>query len=500
MSLALFLQKNYMFSPARFLQLIIYIYICKGCTGQNLQQPFGDGREMRAAWVATVENIDWPSSKKLTAEQQQNEFKNIVSRYADAGFNALFVQIRPCADAFYPSPYEPWSPYLMGVRGYDPGYDPLKFMIDECHRQGLEFHAWFNPYRAIINIHNDRSDISHITKLKPEWFITYGNIKLFNPGLPEVWTYIKEIVMDVVRKYDIDGVHLDDYFYPYKIPGKPFPDQKAYTIYNKGMNREDWRRQNVDTVIHLLHNAIAKEKPYIRFGVSPFGVWRNSSADADGSATRAGCTNYDDLYADILKWLKNDWIDYAAPQLYWETGNKLCDYNTLAQWWNDHSYGKQIYIGHAAYRLMEKTPSWCSANQICTQVQVLRNHNNVKGSIYYNTNSMMKNPHHIMDSLRLNYYSVRCLAPSKQGIKNNKPEKPLIKKYDKFSKTVQLDLDDSTFNNLRFVVLYANNSIYKTMAIDRYVKTVLIENNISQYKLSYIDKYGTESELTTITD
>ncbi len=487
-----------MFSFPRFLFLIIYIYVYTDSGAQIPEQPTSIEREMRAAWVATVENIDWPSSKKLTAEQQQKEFKNIVSRYAEAGFNALFVQIRPCADAFYPSPFEPWSPYLTGARGKDPGYDPLKFMIDECHQQGLEFHAWFNPYRAIINIANDRSDISHITKLKPEWFITYGSIKLFNPGIPDVWTYIKEIVMDVVKKYDIDGVHLDDYFYPYKIPGKPFPDSKTYRIYNNGMKVDDWRRQNVDTVIHLLHDAINKEKPYIRFGVSPFGVWRNKYIDAEGSATRAGCTNYDDLYADILKWLKKDWIDYAAPQLYWETGNRLCDYNTLTKWWNDNSYGKDIYIGHAAYRMMEKTPSWSSSNQICTQVQVLRNHGNVKGSVYYNTNSMMKNPHHIMDSLRLNYYSIRCLAPFKKGLVIAKPAKPVIKRYDKFSKIIQLDLNDSAINNLRFVVLYINNSIYKIMEVNIYVKTILVENNLAQYKLSYIDKFGNESEGTVV--
>ncbi|MDZ4758400.1 MAG: family 10 glycosylhydrolase [Bacteroidota bacterium] len=484
----------------RFVLLIIYIYICQTCIAQSHAQPINTEREMRAAWVATVENIDWPSSKKLTADQQQNEFKNIVSRYADAGFNALFVQIRPCADAFYPSPYEPWSNYLTGVKGKDPGYDPLKFMIDECHRQGLEFHAWFNPYRAIINISYDRSDISHITKLKPEWFITYGNIKLFNPGLPEVWVYIKEIVMDVVKKYDIDGVHLDDYFYPYKIHGKPFPDQKTYNIYNNGMSLDNWRRQNVDTVIHILHDAIAKEKPYIRFGVSPFGVWRNKHIDGEGSATRAGCTNFDDLYADILKWLKNDWIDYAAPQLYWETGNRLCDYYTLAQWWNDHSYGRHIYIGHASYRLFEKTPSWCSSNQICTQVKTLRNHENLQGSIFYNTNSMMKNPHHIMDSLRLNYYSRRCLAPLKQGFSIIRIEKPVIKSYDRITKTALLDLNDSTLKNLRFVVVYNQNLIYKVTAITQFIQTDAAEKNsiTDSYKISYVDKFGRESEGTVV--
>ncbi len=489
-----------MISFAQLLSLIIYIFICNSVNGQTTQKFLDSEREMRAAWVATVENIDWPSSKKLTAEQQQNEFKNIVSRYSEAGFNALFVQIRPCADAFYPSPYESWSPYLTGVRGKDPGYDPLKFMIEECHRQGLEFHAWFNPYRAIINIHNDHTDISHITKLKPEWFITYGNIKLFNPGIPEVWTYIKEIVMDVVKKYDIDGVHLDDYFYPYKIPGKPFPDLKTYNIYNNGMKLDGWRRQNVDTVIHLLHEAINKEKPYIRFGVSPFGVWRNKHIDAEGSATRAGCTNYDDLYADILKWLKNDWIDYAAPQLYWETGNRVCDYYTLTQWWNDHSYGKQIYVGHASYRLFEKTPSWCNSSQICNQVKILRNHDNVQGSIYYNTNSMMKNPHHIMDSLRLNYYSVRCLAPLKEGVSKTKIPAPKIKIYDSNTQTIQLDLDTITIKSLRYIVIYNNNLLYKVIAADKNIKVDFIEKNkaISKYTIKYVDKFGNESETATI--
>lgn len=488
------LQTNSLIFIPRVFLLILSTVFWQGCSAQNTHEPPVPKREMRAAWVATVENIDWPSSKRLTAEQQQTEFKNMVKRYADAGFNALFVQVRPCADAFYPSPYEPWSPYLTGTRGTDPGYDPLKFMVDECHRQGLEFHAWFNPYRAIINVAADRTGIDHITKLKPEWFITYGNIKLFNPGLPEVWTYIKEIIIDVVKKYDIDGVHLDDYFYPYKIPGKIFPDTKTYQLYNQGLSLDDWRRHNVDTVIHLLHDAIAKEKSYIKFGVSPFGVWRNKHVDANGSATRAGCTNYDDLYADILKWLRNDWIDYAAPQLYWETGNRLCDYNTLAQWWNDHSYGKQIYIGHASYRLLEKTPSWNHAGQICNQININRGLKNIYGSVYYNSNSMMKNPHHIMDSLQLHYYAKLSLAPAKQGF-SEPVAKPTLKKYDSKNHFIQLNLDHVQLGKLRFVVLYKNQTIYKIVSAEA---NISLPDDIQGYSISYVDKYGNESNKVSI--
>lgn len=302
----------------------------------------------------------------------------------------MFFQIRPSADAFYQSSYEPWSIYLTGEQGLNPGWDPLAFAIQESHKRKMKLHAWLNPYRAVQNIYGAPVSPGHITKIRPELFVTYGRQKLFNPGLPEVWKYIVNVAAEIATKYDIDGLHMDDYFYPYRQPGKPFPDQLTYIQFGRGLSLDDWRRNNVDTVIHLLHDTLQRIKPGLPFGISPFGVWRNSSSDPRGSATRAGQTNFDDLYADILKWLERGWIDYAAPQLYWECGNRLCDYHVLAQWWKEHSFGKPIYAGLASYRVGEKTPSWNSAAGIIKQNSLVKDYG-LEGVIFYNTGSILRN-------------------------------------------------------------------------------------------------------------
>ena len=270
--------------------------------------------EFRGVWVATVENIDWPSSKNLSTEQQKAEFIALLDMHKANGINAMVVQIRPSTDAFYPSPYEPWSEYLTGKQGMPPSpyYDPLQFMITETHKRNMEFHAWMNPYRANFNIYKSSISATHITRLYPNWFLTYGDKKYFDPGNKEVQQYVTNVVKDVVSRYDIDAVHFDDYFYPYRISGKEFPDNANYIKYGNGMDKDDWRRSNTDSIIVMLSRAIKKENPKCQFGISPFGVWRNADKDSiNGSNTKAGQTNYDDLYADILLWLKNDWIDYV---------------------------------------------------------------------------------------------------------------------------------------------------------------------------------------------
>ncbi|MGN6616748.1 MAG: glycoside hydrolase family 10 protein, partial [Ilyomonas sp.] len=290
--------------------------------------------EFRAVWVATVENIDWPSRKGLSTEEQKAEFIRLLDMNKRNGMNAIIMQIRPVADAFYPSPFEPWSEYLTGKQGVAPNpyYDPLKFMIEETHKRGMEFHAWLNPYRAVFNIYKSSVAPNHITRTHPEWFLNYGDKKYFDPGQPEAMEFVAKVVKDIVSRYDLDGIHMDDYFYPYRIPGKDFPDNKTYLKYGDGLTKDDWRRSNCDSIIKLIHDVIIDTKPMVKFGISPFGVWRNKSKDPMGSDTRAGVTNYDDLYADILLWLKEGWIDYVAPQLYWEIGHPLCDYETLLNW------------------------------------------------------------------------------------------------------------------------------------------------------------------------
>jgi uncharacterized lipoprotein YddW (UPF0748 family) len=386
--------------------------------------------EFRAAWIATVANIDWPSKKGLSTDEQKNEFTNILDALQRDGMNAVIVQIRPDADAFYNSKYEPWSEYISGKQGVAPNpyYDPLQFMIEETHKRGMEFHAWINPYRAVFNLHTCNVAPNHVTKIHPDWFVTYGNAKYFNPGLPDVMLYLESVVRDIITRYDIDGLHMDDYFYPYKIAGKEFADNAAYLRYGNGLSKDDWRRSNCDSIVKYIHEIVLAAKPMIKFGISPFGVWRNKTVDTNGSDTKATTTNYDDLYADVLLWLKQGWIDYVAPQIYWEIGNNLCDYQTLVQWWHDHSYGKQVFIGHALYKVFEDQYKrfWTDPNELPNQISILRENNNAEGSIFFSTNDLLKNPNGWEDSLQNNYYKTPALIPPMRWIDSVSPQKPEI--------------------------------------------------------------------------
>ncbi|MDE3236246.1 MAG: family 10 glycosylhydrolase [Bacteroidota bacterium] len=385
--------------------------------------------EMRGVWVATVENIDWPSRKGLPVDQQKAEFIQLLDMHKHNGINAVFVQVRPAGDAFYPSQYEPWSEYLTGRQGLPPTpyYDPLQFMIEETHKRGMEFHAWLNPYRAVFNMHSSSVAPSHVTKIHPEWFLVYGGKKYFNPGLPEVRNHVNRIVKDLVTRYDIDGIHMDDYFYPYRITGKEFPDEATYRKYGKGLGKDDWRRSNCDSIILQLHNTIQSIKPRVKFGISPFGVWRNKSQDPEGSDTRAGQTCYDDLYANILLWLKEGWIDYVAPQLYWERGHKLCDYDVLLDWWNKHTYGRHLYIGHAVYRAGSNT-AWRNKEEIPEEIKDLRTYSTTQGSIYFSSKNFESNPNGWSDSLHRNYYALPALVPPMPWIDSIPPAAPVVEK------------------------------------------------------------------------
>lgn len=384
--------------------------------------------EFRAAWVATVENIDWPSKRGLPVEMQKMEFTSLLDLHRKNGMNAVVVQIRPVADAFYPSTLEPWSEYLTGTQGKapEPFYDPLQFMIEETHKRGMEFHAWLNPYRAVFNTARSSVAHNHPTRLHPEWFVDYGDAtkttRYFNPGIPAAQDFVASVIRDIVKRYDVDGIHFDDYFYPYRIPGKEFPDANAYALYGKGMAKDAWRRSNVDSIIVKLANVIKTEKPWVKFGISPFGVWRNKSQDPEGSDTKAGQTNYDDLYADILLWLRNGWIDYVVPQLYWEIGFEKADYITLINWWSQHSYGKHCYIGLAPYRA-NSNAAWKEKTQLPRQIQLTRTVPNIQGQVYFSSKSFINNPNGWNDSLQNNYYKTQVPTPEMPWL----PKKPVSK-------------------------------------------------------------------------
>ncbi|MEP6927764.1 MAG: family 10 glycosylhydrolase [Ginsengibacter sp.] len=452
--------------------------------------------EFRGVWVATVDNIDFPSTKFLTTDSQKAEFIGLLNMHKRNGMNAVVVQIRPAADAFYPSQYEPWSEWLTGTQGKPPApyYDPLEFMITETHKRGMEFHAWMNPYRAEFSIGKSSIAPTHITKIHPEWFLNYGGKKYFDPGNKAVQQFVNNVVKDVVNRYNIDAVHFDDYFYPYRISGNEFGDTASFRKYGNGMDKETWRRSNVDSIILMLSKTIKKENPFCKFGISPFGVWRNIDKDPEGSNTKAGQTNYDDLYADILLWLKSKWIDYVAPQLYWEFGHKLVAYEVLIDWWAKHAYGRQTYIGQGIYRSMEsKSYAWKNVHELPNQIKKLREYPQVQGSIFFSSKSFNSNPNGWSDSLRNNYYKYPAIVPAMVWIDSVKPIRPVLlfdsAKAAIFNYFIDLYLhQDTTNNNVNRYVIYNFEDISKMDNEDpKNIREIIVAgNNYYRFNLQNI--------------
>jgi uncharacterized lipoprotein YddW (UPF0748 family) len=383
-------------------------------------------REMRGAWIATYANIDWPSSTATTA-QEQSSFIQRLDEHKATGMNAIFAQVRSQCDALYPSPNEPWSAIISGTQGVAPNpyYDPLLFMINETKQRGMEFHAWFNPYRALASFttttYNNLA-ATHVAKLHPDWTMVVTNITggakqiLLNPGAPEVWEHIIGSIMHVVRNYDVDGIHFDDYFYTNPAT-TTYNDDSVYAIHNRGIvNRGDWRRSNVDSLIKRLSDSIKSVKPWIKFGISPSGIWMSQANEVGGSNTSAGALQHKkDLYANTRLWLQQGWIDYLAPQVYWYIGQSGSDYNLLAPWWSTNNFGRHIYMGQAGYKVGDaaQNAAFASDNtQIPRQVRLDRSLAGISGQIIYNTTSLRNNPLKFRDSLRLNFYNKPALLPT----------------------------------------------------------------------------------------
>ncbi|MCS6821025.1 MAG: family 10 glycosylhydrolase [Microscillaceae bacterium] len=371
-------------------------------------------REFRGVWISTLDYKDFPPRKNMNSQEQQQELKRMIAEYYKNGINAIVFQVRSMADAFYVSEFVPTSRYLSGKEGQKSEYDPLALAIYEAHKYNMELHAWFNPYRAVLHTKKTKIDSTHITFQKPEWFIEYRESKHFNPALPEVRAYLIKVVMEVVKKYDIDGVQFDDYFYPYIVPEVPFPDEKEFAQYGKGFsNIHDWRRHNIDVFIQAISDSIRLVKPWVKFGISPLGIWRNKSLDANGSNTFLEHTSYDNLYADILKWAKQGWIDYIAPQLYWSINHPKADYKVLLDWWAKQNLGIHIYIGHGFYKIDNDTDkNWNYPSELPNQIRLLRKESTLLGSIFFRGKFFLQNPCGITDTLRNKFYLYKALLPA----------------------------------------------------------------------------------------
>lgn len=362
-------------------------------------------RELRGVWLATVWNINWPSSSSLTRTQGQEELIALLDVAQDSGLNAIFFQVRPESDAMYPSELDPWSRYLTGSQGTDPGWDPLQFLLDEGHARGLEIHAWMNPYRAKASSSSTAAS-NHQSVVNSAYAYPYGSTLWLDPGAPPVQDHLEAVIADLVTRYDVDGVHFDDYFYPYP-DGNPFPDSATYAAYGDGMSLEDWRRDNVNQMVERVADTVAEIDPSVRFGISPFGIYRPGQPEGI-----TGLDQYAELYADPVLWKSEGWVDYLAPQLYWPTTQSKQAFEPLLDWWAALPQdGRATYVGHALYQL-DSSSSW-SIEELREQVRLTqsRRDTHVYGSIYYHIEPLTQNQSGIRDAFREEFYPRPALTP-----------------------------------------------------------------------------------------
>ena len=388
-------------------------------------------REFRAAWVASVNNIDWPSRPGLSTEAQQAELVAMLDRLVALNLNAMILQVRPATDALYASALEPWSPYLTGTMGKapDPLYDPLAFAVAEAHKRGIELHAWFNPFRAKHAAFRDSISATHISRTQPHLVRRYGRSLWMDPGDPEVHRHSLAVILDVVNRYDIDGVHIDDYFYPYQERDSvtnallPFPDDSTYARYGGGMARDDWRRDNVDRFVAQMYSSIRAAKPHVKFGVSPFGIWRPGYP-----ANVTGFDAYASIYADARKWLNNGWLDYFSPQLYWKSDAPGQNYESLLAWWvGENLKGRHMWVGNFTSRTdtVAGTQTW-RTSEMLRQIDLTRANPGATGNVHFSMRALMRNRDGLVDSLLARPYAQQALVPASPWLDSIPPAPPVL--------------------------------------------------------------------------
>ncbi|WP_441351000.1 glycoside hydrolase family 10 protein [Streptomyces sp. XM83C] len=371
--------------------------LATGGAAPGRARPRAEAGEMRGVWIATVGNRDWPSAPGLSADEQRRELTALLDTAVRRRLNTVFLQVRPTADALWPSSYEPWSQWLTGTQGEDPGWDPLGTALTEAHARGLELHAWFNPYRVALHTDPGRLAPAHPARLHPEWVVAYGGKLYYNPGLPEVRAFVEEAILDAVRMYPVDAVHFDDYFYPYPVPGQVFDDDDAYDRHGAAFpTRAAWRRDNIDRLVRETAARIAEVRPGTRFGISPFGVWRNAATDPLGSDTRAGVQTYDDLYADTRGWVRDGLLDYVVPQLYWNIGFADADYAKLLPWWAETAQGSRtrLYIGEALYKAGDpaQPAAWQDPAELSRHLTLAASYPQVRGHAFFSATEVAADP------------------------------------------------------------------------------------------------------------
>lgn len=502
-------------SPNYMNKILLFTLSLCFFTAAQAQNP--PKRELRGAWIATFSNIDWPN-RTQTPAQQRSALLTILDHHKATGINVIYLQVRSQCDALYKSTIEPWSADLTGTQGTapsDPTWDPLEFAVAETHKRGMELHAWINPYRAVATASRlPTFSGDHVANQHPEWLLSNGSTITLNPGLGEVRDYIMSVISDIVQRYDIDGVHFDDYFYP----AAPFNDDAAYSADPRGFpattaGRADWRRDNVNLLIQRVYATVITLKPWMKFGVSPSGIYRSSTNPAIGSNTSAGAMqHYSAVYADSKKWLQEGWVDYIEPQVYWYKGQTGSDYNVLIPWWNNQANGRHIYIGMAGYKV-GTTGGWTSRSEIPNQVRMNRDaaYPNIFGQAIYNTNSLRSNALNFRDSLRLRFYQRPSLQPTMPWRDNEAPGAPAALsavKYGNDSVVLNWTAPAFTANELdkakRFVIYRSENPVIDTNDANNilfityndttaFADKTVTANTTYYYAISALDRFQNES-------
>jgi uncharacterized lipoprotein YddW (UPF0748 family) len=463
-------------------------------------------REFRGVWVATVGNLDWPSRRDLPAQQQQAQLIRILDSGREQGLNAVILQIRPMADALYQSELEPWSEYLTGHPGRDPGWDPLAFAIQEAHARGLELHAWFNPFRAGFVPGRTTPAANHVRRQRPDLVRSYGTYYWMDPGEPDARRHSLAVIADVVRRYDIDAVHVDDYFYPYQERDSrgrliPFPDDDSWARHGQptGMTRNDWRRSNIDGFVEQMYATVRSVKPHVRVGISPFGIWRPGHP-----ASVRGLDSYNDLYADSRKWLLNGWADYYAPQLYWRVNAPQQPYTDLLQWWSEQNpYGRHIWAGNIPNNINSTERGW-RATEILEQVRLTREHAGATGNVHFSATGLLRNADGLADAFRGSVYAAPALVPASHWLGNGIPPAPRVHaEADDAFRVTRVRLAADGARPARWIVHARRRGAWGTELLPGSAAEASLGWSYGEppemVAVSYVDRVGVESQPVVLT-
>lgn len=475
--------------------------------------------EFRGVWVSTIYNLDFPSKKELNKEDYKKEYIKLLNEVEELNLNAIIFQVRPKGDAFYKSDINPWSENLTGKEGKSPGWDPLDWMIEETHNRGIEFHAWFNPYRVTASYDEKTSKIDQLKKLSdknwakknPKNVFKYNGRLYLNPGSPEVIKHVNESIMEVVYKYDVDGVHLDDYFYPSKSIDKSETfyseeEKSSYVKYGSNFSKiGDWRRSNVDNLVENINLSIngynISNQDSVQFGISPFGIWRHKDdkqipgLDRIGSNTpKSSQASYDNQFADTKKWVKEGWIDYIVPQIYWTFDEVAAPYAELVNWWANVVKDTKVdlYIGHAVYKKAgnDKVNSWSNPREISNQLKFNSLYDEIKGSVHFRYKNLLKSDHKVnnesLEILRKEHYNKKVKLPKKEGISGGELKKPYELRVESTILGNNLTWKDYKDNNSIYYLVYREEIIEDKLENIQVIDTIRRKNN--ENFINYSDK------------